>query len=141
MKIKCKVSKQLKRALKHKAASQEMERTAYILQSLKAHTQAAGISEDAVEAYKVFLEERTVNLNALKLALEDEHVEQEEKRQRLKEFYLTHHMYRPVVSKHRQMENIILQVDEMDYYILMMLADQSQQTVENYVEKILHFFK
>ena len=141
MKLKLKVSKQLKRALKQKATAMEMERTPYLLKVLHEHLKKCNMDSSKVPEYKTFLDKRVVELEALKTQLEEDEVPTEEKRTQLKKFYETHHMYRHVQSKNRQLENIILTLEDDDYYCLMMLADQDKQTVENYVEKILHFFK
>lgn len=148
MKLKLKVPKQLKRTFKERAEKVEMIRVDFVLDLLKKHVDAVSpIDQQKVDEYKLFLEKRTLVLEEIKERhLTDEQLEEallteEDKRAEMKTYYKEYHVYRPLNSKNKKAENIIVAVPEEYFYTLCMLADEEKLTVENYVEKILHFLK
>lgn len=138
MKLRLKISKQLKRQLKISAG--EIERTDYVLDILKNYvSEHKPVNENDIASYKQFLEEREQGLMDLQAAQDqDEETSIDEKRKVLKAYYEAHHMYRTFYSNKRKYENLTLHMDEALYYPLMMLADEHKTTLENFVENLIH---
>lgn len=132
MKLKLKVTKTLKRTLKIQAGGQEMERIDFIMACLTEHLRTnEKLWANKIESYKNLLIERQEGLKTLKDSFTDE-TPIEEKRERLKNYYKEHKMYRDIHSKNKKMENIILNLDENHYYGLMILAESRELTIEAY---------
>lgn len=139
MKLKLKLSKTLKRQLKEQAALKEIDRVEYVLSVLKEHIQSKKeLWQETVESYPALLEKRQSDLVLLKETLEEKDIPLEEKRAELKAFYSENHMYLDFKNKNRKFENLILQLDETDYYALKIIADDSKVTLESYAVTFLH---
>ena len=136
MKLKLKVSKNLKRDLRKEAEKKDIERMDYILNIISDHlNETKDIWAAHVEAYPSLLEERQVALAALKERLVDE--EDDIKRQTLKAFYQENHMYIDFVNRQRKFENLIIPLEENDYYGLCLLAENKKMTVERFTVDLL----
>jgi len=139
MKLKLKLSKTLKRQLKEQAALKEMERNDYVISVIKEHIQSKKeLWQDTVEDYPAILEKRQSDLILLKESHEEKELPVEERRAELKAFYSENHMYLDFENKNRKFENLILQLDETDYYALKIIADDSKVTLESYSVTFLH---
>ena len=139
MKLKLKLSKTLKRQLKEQAALKEMERNDYVISVIKEHIQSKKeLWQDTVEDYPAILEKRQSDLILLKESHEEKELPIEEIRAELKAFYNENHMYLDFENKNRKFENLILQLDETDYYALKIIADDSKVTLESYSVTFLH---
>lgn len=143
MKLKLKVSKDTKRALKLKAIEHKMSRTDYVLYNLQEHIKAhKAVWDGKIDAYRSKYEKRAKLLeNLLIEQRKDKETPHSEKVDALRAFYDKHQIYMHIQSKNAQQENIIIRVTEDAFYALQMLADEDKMSMENYVSKILQYFK
>jgi len=140
MKLKLKLTKTLKRQLKESAVKQDLERNEYVIKELLNHIESKkSIWENKVEGYAEFLVSREENLLKLKESFEDSDIPLEEQRLRLKKYYNDNHMYREYTNKNRKLENLILNLEENQYYALQIIADDSQMTLESYAVTFLNY--
>lgn len=143
MKLKLKVSKDTKRALKLRAIEHKMSRTDYVLYNLQEHIKAKkDLWDGKIETYKTTYEKRAKLLENLLIdQRNDKETPHSEKVDALRAFYDTHQIFMHVQSKNAQQENIIIRVTEDAFYALQILADEDKMSIENYAEKILQYFK
>jgi len=136
MKLKLKVSKNLKRDLRKLAEGQDVERMVYILNAIEKHLEDnSTIWKPYVDDYPALLEKRQLELIALKESLEEE--EDSFKRVAMKEFYQENHMYVDLMNKQRKFENLIIPLSEQLYYGLCLLAEDKKMTVERFTVELL----
>jgi len=136
MKLKLKVSKNLKRDLRKLAEGQEIERMTYILNTIEKHLEDnSTIWKPHIDEYPALLEKRQLELVSLKESLEEE--EDSTKRATLKKFYQENHMYVDFISRQRKFENIIIPLSEQSYYGLCLLAEDKKMTVERFTVELL----
>jgi len=132
MKLKLKVSKALKRELKVLASKKEMERPDFVITLLQTYIDDnKSVWEDKIKTYASFLVDREKNLEKLKLELEESDKTIEEQRSELKAFYTANKMYRAYDSQKRKFENIIISINEEQYFALMIIADKNETTIES----------
>ncbi|MCH4890924.1 hypothetical protein EZV73_25310 [Acidaminobacter sp. JC074] len=136
MKLKLKVSKNLKRDLRKEAEKKDMERMDYVLNIIREHLdETKDIWEAYVEAYPSLLEKRQIALAELKEKLVDE--ADDIKRQTLKAFYQENHMYIDFVNRQRKFENLIIPLEDDVYYGLCLLGENKKMTVERFTVELL----
>lgn len=139
MKLKLKVVKVLKRELKVMAKKEDQERPDYIVNELKKLIEdKKDLWLDKVETYPALLIERQNNLAKLREELEESEKSVEEQREILKVYYEAHHMYLDYDSKNRKFENLILNLEDTDYYALNIIADNNQRTIESFTVDYLN---
>lgn len=142
MKIKLKISKQLKRELKEQATALEVERTIFVVQELKKWADQNKESwENLVETYPSFVETREADYETLKEKLVSEEADSKDTTDQLRAFRIEHKMFPYIKSKNKKNENLILNVEEELYYALQILAELNNMCVENYVEQSVHHLK
>lgn len=138
MKLKLKVTKTLKRALKEKAIEASMERVDFIHQVIMDHINAQKyLWEKDVATYPTLLMDRQKGLEDLKETLEESDLSKEVQLARLKAYYKEHHMYRVFYSKKRKFENIIIHLDDEIYFALCLIGEANMQAVETYTVNLL----
>jgi len=137
MKLKLKITKHLKRQLKINASKMDQERTNYVLELLKQHiTDNSSVWTSKVETYPQLLIDRKEGLEVLKASFTED-MPIEEQRAQLKEYYVTHHMYVNYYNKNKKYENLILTLEDNDYYALCLIGESKQESVEKYVADFL----
>jgi len=139
MKLKLKVAKELKRELKVLAKKMDQERPDYVINELKKLIEEKKeLWLGKVETYPELLIERKDNLAELRVELEESEKSVEEQRAILKVYYKEHHMYLDYDGKNRKFENLILSLEEEEYYALNIIADNNERTIEAFVVEYLH---
>ncbi len=143
MKLKLKVPKTLKRNLKESAQKKSIERKVFVKeQILELIESKRSVWESKIDGYEEFLKDRDLRLNQLKQSLEeDEEKTIHEKRDILKNFYYEQKIFRYVLNKNRKLENIIIDLEDNEYYAIQILADDKEEAIETYVVDFLHHIK
>lgn len=133
MKLKLKVSKTLKRDLKIKATSLNIERKEYVFNELMNYINTKNdLWKDKIDGYAEFVENRNAKLVELKISLEEnDEMSSIDKRTILINYYIENKMYRDIISKNRKLENIIIDLSEEDYNKAALISEYNGKTIES----------
>lgn len=143
MKLKLKVTKNLKKNLKDLSNKVELERKDYVKAEVLSHIKENKKDWcERIDGYAEFLENRSKNLENLKAELaEDLEISSKEKQARLRNFYKENLMFDRPTNKNKKLENIIIDLDEHDYYALQILSENKEMTIEDYTVEVLQHLK
>jgi len=143
MKLKLKVSKDTKRRLKKKAETLDQTRNDYVLSAFLNHIEDNTDKwQGTIDTYaQEYQQKMTTYKELLEANSQDETLTYDEKRQAEYNFCKDHLIFLYKKPKKGQMENLMIHIEERAFYKLCILADFNHLSVENYCEKIIHYYK
>lgn len=143
MKVKLKISKQLKRALKFKADELEKDRIQYVQEAICAYLEQKGcLSETEIQSLQEELTKKVADLEAFVTAtVSNENLEDHEKTNLIKQYKYENQIFDTHYSPNKRMENLIIDIEDPYYHTLVKMATERQKGLENLIEQMIHHYK